>query len=198
MIFYKVCHVCGEKYKKKQFYRDGVNCKSQLLTDLRESPYLFDCFDFETIFDFDWLCETCYDRWRDELFKQAEQTQVRYHNVKVFDNSFKGEYVLESGQPIYTFDVVTTKDEKDLKMSHVKFYGCFYGYNAVINLVETPVEDGIKLSGSLVHLMKEKKSGHDVEKWIKQLMGLEKLGNLLESGVLTKEEFEEQKKKIIK
>lgn len=54
------------------------------------------------------------------------------------------------------------------------------------------------MSGSLVHLVKEKKAGHDVDKWIKQLMGLEKLGHLLKSGVLTKEEFEVQKRKIIK
>lgn len=106
--------------------------------------------------------------------------------------------MLESSQPIHTFEVLTTKDEKELKLSHVKFYGCWNGYNAVINLRQTPVEEDIKLSGSLVHLVKEKKAGHDVDKWIKQLMGLEKLGHLLKSGVLTKEEFEAQKRKIIK
>ena len=198
MGFHKVCHECGEKYKKKQFYKDGVHYKEQLLNDLKDSPYLFDCFDFESMFEFDWLCENCYEKWHEKLFRMAEDVQVRYHNVKVFDDSFKGEYVLKSLQPIHTFEVLTTKEEKELKLRHVKFYGCWNGYNAVINLRQTPVEAGIKLSGSLVHLVKEKKAGHDVDKWIKQLMGLEKLGHLLESGVLTEEEFKAQKKKIIK
>ena len=57
MGFYKVCHECGEKYKKKQFYKDGVHYKEQLLNDLKDSPYLFACFDFESMFEFDWLCE---------------------------------------------------------------------------------------------------------------------------------------------
>lgn len=35
MGFHKVCHECGEKYKKKQFYKDGVHYKEQLLNDLK-------------------------------------------------------------------------------------------------------------------------------------------------------------------
>ncbi|WP_195513627.1 SHOCT domain-containing protein [Turicibacter sanguinis] len=201
------CGRCNKEAKRKSFLKGDIGYRKSLINELSKPPYLTNHFDLYSLIqsygvpkDNPCLCQTCYERVRAQLLKKANQVQLDYNEIETFPNTYHKNFKIDSTKEPYHFRVSTSPKNKWVEIAHLRFYAKWYGYNKIINIAYDSSGDGLIISGSMVKVIPDSKRSAKIATDLneKKLEQLERLGRLRSSGVLTEEEFEAQKKKIIK